>query len=106
MTTQTLNLEEQTRFRQSFPKKYTPLKNVVYDLADKLFVEICKTGHFDSTRVRKLKNVGINWNLDPRGIPTGELSVRFHRQRPRITSFHAAPPSFEELQDIVDAHAE
>lgn len=97
--------DDRRRFRNSFPKKYLPLRDTLSDLASELFTEVCKTGHFDSKRVRKLKNIGINWNLDPRGVPTGELSVRFHRQRPRVTTFQAAPPSFEELQDIIDAHA-
>ena len=100
------NEDDGRKFRNSFPKKYSPLRDVVDDLSDKLFTEICKTGHFDSTRVRELKNIGLNWNLDRRGIPTGQLNVRFHRQRPRIATFHVAPPSQEELLDIIQAHAE
>jgi len=85
---------------------YLPLRSAVHDLASELFAEICKTGHFDSTRVRQLRHIGLAWNLDRRGIPTGEVSVRFNRQRrQRVSVFEAAPPSQEELQDIIDAHA-
>lgn len=97
---------EVTMKRNSFPKKYLPLRGVAHDLAGELFAEICKTGHFDSTRVKQLRHIGLSWNLGQGGIPTGEVSVRFHRQRlPRVSTFHAAPPSFEELQDVIDAHA-
>lgn len=86
---------------------YLPLRSAAHDLASELFAEICKTGHFDSTRVKQLRHIGLSWNLDRGGIPTGEVSVRFHRQRrPRVSVFQAAPPSQEELQDILDAHAE
>jgi|GEM_PF-4932403 len=105
MTTTSAYWDNEKRFRNSFPKKYLPLRDTLSSLAGELFTEVCKTGHFDSKRVRKLKNIGLNWNLDPRGVPTGELSVRFHRQRPRVSTFEAAPPSFEELQDVIDAHA-
>ena len=105
MTTQTISRNEVTKFNQSFPKKYSQLKNKVSELSNLLFEEICKTGHFDSTRVRELKHIGVAWNLDRRGTPTGQATVRFYRQQPRIVTFHAAPPSQEELQDILDAHA-
>lgn len=104
--TSEVNFENHKKFRSSFPKKYLPLRQVVSDLSTKLFEEVCKTGHFDSTRVRGLRYIGFNWDLDPRGIPTGESIVRFARQRPRVESYHAAPPSDEDLLDVKQAHEE
>ena len=107
MSTKTMDMDDYKRFQNSFPKKYLPLRKVVPDIAGKVFDEICKTGHFDSNRGRGLRSIGFNWNLDPRGAPTGELSVRFARQQPRTTSYHVAPPSHEDLLlDIAQAHAE
>ena len=100
-----MGVEEARKFNNSFPKKYLPLKRVLDRLGDALMLEVSKTGHFDSTRVKELKHIGVGLDLDRRGIPTGRKVVRFHRQRPRISTYQTIPPSREELQDIVEDHA-